>query len=48
MTDLLDIYHQLPYSLRVLAASAKGYSLHFWRYGSDTERLIREALERNS
>ena len=48
MTDLLDIYHQLPYSLRVLAASAKGYSLRFWRYGSDTERLIREALERDS
>jgi len=48
MTDLLDIYHQLPYSLRVLAASAKGYSLRFWRYGSDTERLIREALDRDS
>jgi phenylacetate-CoA ligase len=48
MTDWLDIYHRLPYSLRVLAASAKGYSLRFRRYGPETERLIREALDRDS
>jgi phenylacetate-CoA ligase len=48
MTDWLDVYHQLPYSLRVLAASAKGYSLRFWRYGPDTERLVQAALDRDS
>ena len=38
----------LPYPLRVAAASAKGYYLRWWRYGPETERLVEEALERES
>jgi phenylacetate-CoA ligase len=44
----ITIYHHLPYPLRVAAASAKGYYLRWWRYGPETERLVEEALERES
>jgi len=48
MPDWLKLYHRLPYPLRVLAASAHGYYLRWWRYGPETERLIEEALERET
>jgi len=49
VTDwLLHLYHYSPYPLKVLAATAKGYYLRWWRYGPETERLVQEALERES
>lgn len=48
MPAWLRIYHHLPYSLRVATASVRGYYLRFWRYGPESERLIKEALERES
>jgi phenylacetate-CoA ligase len=49
VTDwLLQLYHCSPYPLKVLAATAKGYYLRWWRYGPETERLVQEALERES
>ena len=45
---LLRLYHRLPYPLRVLAASGRGYYLRWWRYGPETERLVAEALERET
>jgi len=45
---LLLLYHHLPYPLRVLTASARGYYLRWWRYGPETERLVAEALERET
>ena len=47
MPNLLSIYHNLPYPLRVLGASLKGYQLHWWRYGTETEDLVEAALERD-
>ena len=44
----LDIYHRLPYALRVFSASMHGYYLHWWRYGRETERLVEEALQRDT
>jgi phenylacetate-CoA ligase len=44
----MQIYHHSPYPVKVLAASAKGYYLRWWRYGPETERLVQEALERES
>jgi phenylacetate-CoA ligase len=47
MADLkLRIYHALPVGLRSLAATVRGYQLRSWRYGPETERLVREAHER--
>ncbi|MDD3580668.1 MAG: hypothetical protein PHW74_06575 [Desulfobacca sp.] len=43
---LLPLYHRAPYPLKVLAASAWGYYLRWWRYGPETERLVAEARER--
>src|SRR5215831_15047683 len=45
---LLEMYHRLPPPLRSMAASFRGLYLHFWRYGPDSERLIEEALARES
>lgn len=42
----LKIYHALPHSLRSLAANLYGYYIKIWRYGTETERLVEEALER--
>jgi phenylacetate-CoA ligase len=44
--DLLQVYHRLPYPMRILAASVRGYYLRLWRYGKETERFIAEALQR--
>lgn len=40
-------YTHLPPWTRSWAASAYGYLLRYQRYGSDTERRVREALERD-
>lgn len=45
---LLRLYHALPYPLRCAAASARGWQLRGWRYGSDTERSVEEALNRET
>src|SRR5688572_21060557 len=44
----LQLYHKLPSGLRGLAASYRGWQLRNWRYGPETERLVAEALERDS
>lgn len=38
----------MPPPLRNVAASIKGYQLRSWRYGLETEKLVKEALERDS
>ncbi len=48
MVDFLQVYHHLPYPLRVAAASARGYTLNRWRYSEETLRLAGEARERES
>ncbi len=48
MPDWVRLYHHLPYPLRVLAVSARGYYLRWWRYGPETDRLVEEALERET
>jgi len=45
---MLALYYHLPYSLRVVAVSARGYYLRWWRYGPETDRLVEEALERET
>jgi phenylacetate-CoA ligase len=45
---LLRIYHHLPAAARSLAASMRGAYLRSWRYGPETERLVEEALARES
>ena len=45
---LVDLYNLMPSSIRNVAASARGYYLRSWRYGSETERLVEEILERES
>jgi phenylacetate-CoA ligase len=44
----LNLYHRLPAPLRTLAASARGRQLRNWRYGPETDRLVEEALARDS
>lgn len=44
----LRIYHRLPPPLRSVAATLHGWRLRRWRYGPETERLVEEALERES
>lgn len=46
--SLLNFYYHLPYPLRVAVASARGYTLRRWRYSGETERLVEEALERET
>ncbi|MFN3324124.1 MAG: phenylacetate--CoA ligase family protein [Bryobacteraceae bacterium] len=43
---LLNLYHQLPAPLRSVAASMRGYYLHWQRYGPETERIVQETFER--
>lgn len=45
---LLRIYHHVPAAARSLAASMRGAYLRSWRYGPETERLVEEALARES
>jgi len=49
LTDwLIQLYLYFPYPLKVLAATTKGYYLRWWRYGPETEKLVEEALARES
>ncbi|MGO8930985.1 MAG: phenylacetate--CoA ligase family protein [Limisphaerales bacterium] len=49
MRDLcLRVYHGLPAPGRDAVATWRGYQLRRWRYGKDTERLVGEALERET
>ena len=49
MTDsCLGLYHRLPPWLRSAAAGAYGFKLRLDRYGPETERLVEEALERET
>lgn len=43
--SLLSLYHALPTPLKSMAASLHGYRLRRQRYGPETDRLVREALE---
>lgn len=45
---LLAAYYRLPAPARSVVASARGAYLRRWRYGRDAERLVAEALERES
>lgn len=45
---LLKMYHRLPPALRSLPVSLRGLYLRHWRYGPETERLVEEALERET
>ncbi len=45
---LLRAYHALPGPIQSLGASLWGWRLSRWRYGPDAERLVEEALERES
>ena len=47
MSDrLLKLYHGLPAPARHVAATLRGAYLRWWRYGPNSERLVREALDR--
>jgi phenylacetate-CoA ligase len=43
---LLNIYHSLPNWMHSSAASLHGLHLRSWRFGPESPRLVREALER--
>lgn len=45
---LLGIYHRLPPWAKSIAATARGWKLKRERYGPETERLVAEALSRDS
>ena len=45
---ILQLYHRLPGVARSVAATLRGYYLRSWRYGPETERLVKEALERET
>ncbi len=44
---LLGAYHRLPAPARSAVATLRGLYLRWWRYGPDSERLVRETLERD-
>jgi phenylacetate-CoA ligase len=47
LTDLsYCLYRHMPSPLRFVAASLRGFYLRSWRYGPETARLVREAIER--
>jgi phenylacetate-CoA ligase len=48
MSRAIQIYHRLPAFARFAAASLRGFQLRQWRYGPETELLVREALERET
>jgi phenylacetate-CoA ligase len=47
MTYLRRWYARMPVSARTPIATAYGVYLNWWRYGTDTERLVVEALSRD-
>lgn len=46
--SLYDLYHRVPYPVRVAAASAQGLVLRRRRYGRETDRLAGEAIDRET
>lgn len=46
--QLLKLYHRLPSWAQSAAATARGWQLNRWRYSSETERLIQEAVDRET
>ncbi|MCB2209920.1 hypothetical protein KQH62_03395 [bacterium] len=48
MPDFQSVYEKLPYPLKVLSASLRGYQLRWWRYGRNTEALVKDALDRET
>lgn len=44
----LRLYRILPSPARSVAVSMRGYQLRSWRYGPETDRLVAEALERET
>ena len=44
----IDLYHKFPYPIKSLSASCWGYYLKWWRYGSKTETLMEEILDRDT
>jgi phenylacetate-CoA ligase len=44
----LSVYHRLPAPMRSVAATIRGATLRRWRYGEETERLVAEAIARES
>ena len=48
MTDLMmKLYDRLPTPARSAAATLRGLYLRWWRYGAGSERLVREARQRD-
>jgi len=47
-SKLLRLYHSLPPAARSLVATGRGAYLSYWRYNAETEKLVYEALERES
>ena len=45
---LLRAYHSLPKGARSIVATGRGAYLSLWRYDGRTEKLVEEALERES
>jgi len=45
---LLGLYHRLPAAVQSLAAGIYGLRLRWWRYGPETDRLVEQALERET
>lgn len=46
--DNYKFYRKFPYPLRMLAINAWGYYLRWFRYASETPRLVEQALERET
>lgn len=46
MPDWVKVYQRLPYPLRVVAASGRGYYLRRWRFGADFDERVEEVLAR--
>jgi phenylacetate-CoA ligase len=44
----LRFYHALPSFLQSTAGTLRGYYLAKWRYGRETDRLVEEAIERET
>src|SRR5208282_188410 len=47
VSKLLSLYHALPAPVRPVVASLRGFHLRSWRYGSETDQLAQEALQRD-
>lgn len=47
MSFALQVFHKMPAWSRNFAASFRGHYLNSWRYDSNTDKLVAEALERD-